>query len=55
MSDYQVSQDLILDAEAALADGDIDRARSLLHDAAVLQQRFMESLPSTRIRTKSAF
>jgi hypothetical protein len=52
---YHESQQRILEAEEALKAGDIDRARTLFHEAAGLQRTFVDSLPADRVRTKSVY
>ncbi|MEP7121847.1 MAG: hypothetical protein ABJE95_13085 [Byssovorax sp.] len=55
MSNYRESQVRIDEAEAALRDGDEDRARSLFRAAAGLQRAFVDSLPTDRVRTRSIY
>jgi hypothetical protein len=55
MSNYRESQVRIDEADAALRDGDEDRARTLYREAARLQRAFVDSLPSDRVRTKSIY
>jgi hypothetical protein len=55
MSNYRESQVRIDEADAALRDGNEDRARMLYREAARLQRAFVDSLPSDRVRTKSIY
>jgi hypothetical protein len=55
MSYYHDSQARIDEAEAALREGDVTRARSLYRDAARLQRTFIDSVSRDRVRTKSIY
>jgi hypothetical protein len=55
MSNYHESQTRIDEADAALRDGEEDRARTLYREAARLQRAFIESLPPDRVRTRSIY
>jgi hypothetical protein len=55
MSNYRESQERIDEAEAALREGDADRARSLYREAAGLQRAFVDSLSLDRVRTRSIY
>ncbi|AUX22419.1 uncharacterized protein SOCEGT47_029220 [Sorangium cellulosum] len=52
---YEESQRRIYDAEAALREGDLHRARVLYREAAELQRAFVNAQPAERVRTKSVF
>lgn len=45
----------IAEAEAALKEGDEQRARSLFREAARLQRAFVDALPADRVRTRSVY
>jgi ATP/maltotriose-dependent transcriptional regulator MalT len=52
---YRASQDRIVEAEAALKAGDVERARAQFREAARLQRAFVDALPPERVRTRSVY
>jgi hypothetical protein len=52
---YQESQQRITDAETALREGDLGKARVLYREAAELQRAFVNAQPPERTRTRSIY
>lgn len=52
---YQESQRRITDAETALREGNLGKARVLYREAAELQRAFVNSQPTERIHTRSIY
>jgi hypothetical protein len=52
---YRDSEQRIFEAETAMKEGDVDRARALFREAAALQAVFVDAQPAERVKTKSVF
>lgn len=52
---YRDSEQRIFEAETAMREGDVERARALFRQAAELQAEFVDAQPAERVKTKSVF